>query len=117
MRWRIGDGKNVLVYKDNWIPRPVTFRPISPKTLPPETAVAELIDSKNRWRVDKLEQHFMKEDIEAILKILLPSGKEEDEVLWHFDKKWEYSVKSGYQLALNLNFPNEPESSDSSSRL
>ncbi|XP_024043083.1 uncharacterized protein LOC112099827 [Citrus clementina] len=69
------------------------------------------------WRVDKLEQHFMKEYIEAILKILLPSGKEEDEVLWHFDKKREYSVKSGYQLALNLNFPNEPESSNSSSRL
>lgn len=78
--------------------------------------MAELIDSENRWRVDKLEQHFMKEDIEAIFKILLLGGKEEDEVLWHFDKKGEYSVKSGYQLALNLNFPNEPESSDNSSR-
>ena len=58
----------------------------------------------------------MKEDMEAILKILLPSGKEEDEVLWHFDKKREYLIKSGYQLALNLNFLNEPESSNSSSR-
>ncbi|KAH9685373.1 reverse transcriptase domain-containing protein [Citrus sinensis] len=117
VRWRIGDGKNVLVYKDNWIPRLATFQPISPKTLPPETVVADLINSENKWRADKLEQHFMKEDIEAILKILLPSGKEEDEVLWHFDKKGEYSVKSGYQLVLNQNFPNEPESSNSSSRL
>ncbi|KAH9709496.1 putative reverse transcriptase/RNA-dependent DNA polymerase [Citrus sinensis] len=117
VRWRIGDGKKVLVYKDKWIPRPATFQPISPKTLPHETVVADLIDSENKWRVDRLEQHFMKEDIEAILKILLPSGKEEDEVLWHFDKKGEYSVKSGYQLALNQNFPNEPESSNSSSRL
>ena len=68
--------------------------------------MTELIDFDNRWRVDKLEQHFMKEYIEAILKSPLPRSQEEDEVLWHFDKKCEYSVKSGYQLALHLNFPN-----------
>ena len=69
------------VYKDNWIPRQVTFKPISPKNLPLETIVAELIDSENRWRVDKLEQHFMKEDIKAILKIPLPRSQKEDEIL------------------------------------
>lgn len=58
----------------------------------------------------------MKEYIEAILKIPLPRSQEEDEVLWHFDKKGEYSVKSGYQLAFHLNFPNEPGSSANSSR-
>ena len=57
----------------------------------------------------------MEEDIEVILKIMLPSGNKEDEVLWNFDKKKEYSVKSCYQLALKQNFLNEPKSSDSNS--
>ncbi|KAL9451066.1 hypothetical protein AB3S75_012752 [Citrus x aurantiifolia] len=113
-RWRIGYGQNTLIYEDHWIPRPATFQPISPPTLPPEARVAVLLDEYNKWRVDKLEQYFMKADTEAILKIRLPSGKEDDEVIWHFDKRGEYSVKSGYQLAHNLKFPNEPESSISS---
>lgn len=58
VRWRIGDGRNVFVYKDNWISRPVTFKPIPPQNLPAEIVVAELIDAENRWRADKLEQHF-----------------------------------------------------------
>ena len=60
---------------------------------------------------------FLNADVEAILQMPLPRSQEEDEVLWHFHKRGEYSVKSGYQLALNLKFPNEPSSSsDSNSR-
>lgn len=55
-----------MVYKDNWIPRPITFKHFSPQNLPTETVVADFIDADNKWRVDKLEQHFMKEDVEAI---------------------------------------------------
>ena len=29
-RWRVGNGRNISVYKDNWLPRPDTFKPISP---------------------------------------------------------------------------------------
>lgn len=43
-RWRIKKGSNILVHKDSWLPRPDTFKPISPPTLPMETTVAKLID-------------------------------------------------------------------------
>lgn len=47
LRWRIGDGKQVKVYQSGWLPRPVTFKPISPRSLPVETTVSELIDEEH----------------------------------------------------------------------
>lgn len=72
IRWRIGNGKNVLVYKDSWLPRLDTFKPISLRTLLEDTAVADLMNIENQWDEDKLNQHFVYEDIEMILKIPIP---------------------------------------------
>ncbi|KAH9754587.1 putative reverse transcriptase/RNA-dependent DNA polymerase [Citrus sinensis] len=115
-RWRIGNGSNILVYKENWIPRPDTFKPISPLTLPIDTTVGEVMDDENNWDVAKLNQHFMQEDTEAILKIPLPRSQKVDEMLWHYDKHGEYSVRSEYQIALKLKAPDEPSSSGSNSK-
>lgn len=75
------------------------------KIYPLRHVVANLIDADNKQRVDKLEQHFIKENIEAIIQIPLPRSREENVVLWHFDKRWEYTVKSGYQIALAIKQP------------
>ncbi|KAH9696063.1 putative reverse transcriptase/RNA-dependent DNA polymerase [Citrus sinensis] len=115
-RWRVGNGRKIRTYKDNWLPRPDTFKPISPQKLPAKTMVAELIDEENQWIVSKLEQNFLPQDIEAILQIPLPRTKKEDEVLWHYDKRGEYSVKSGYQIAFRLKFQDMTSSSGSCSR-
>lgn len=40
-----------------------------------------------------------------ILNTSLLREKAKDEVMWHYDKRGEYSVKSGYQLALKLKYP------------
>lgn len=50
MRWRIGTGDKIKVYKSNWMPRPQTFKPISRPTLDPECKVAELIDENQQWK-------------------------------------------------------------------
>ena len=52
----------------------------------------------------------MKADAAIILKIPLPKEHLDDEVLWHYDKRGEYSVKSGYQLALRMKFLDAPSS-------
>lgn len=57
----------------------------------------------------------MKEDANAIMNIPLPRNQNEDQVLWHYDKKGEYSVKSGYQIALKIKFPDIPSNSESRS--
>lgn len=114
-RWRIGNGKNIRIYKDCWIPRPTSFKPISPPSLSTDAVVADLINAENQWDVETLNQHFMPSDADLILKIHLPHRQSEDELMWHFDKKWDYSVKNGYQIALKINLPEEPGCSGSNS--
>ncbi|KAL9438172.1 hypothetical protein AB3S75_023941 [Citrus x aurantiifolia] len=109
-RWRIGGGDQVLIYKDNWIPRPITFKSISLPTLPSETTISELITNDNRWKEALLYEHFMQEDADAIMNIPLPRNHSKDQVIWHYDKNGEYSVKSGYQIALKLKVPDIPSS-------
>ena len=57
----------------------------------------------------------MPDDVEAISRIPLPRRQKEDEMMWGFNKIGEYTVKSGYQLALKLKFPDDPSSSESNS--
>ena len=104
-RWRIGNGQSILLHKENWLPRPLTFKPISKPSLPDDALVAELINAEHKWNEELIHRHFAKIDVEAIVKIPLPRRPMKDEVMWHCDRKGQYSVKSDYQIALNLKFP------------
>lgn len=46
-----------------------------------------------------MKQWFITDDANEILRIPLPRSPRMDEVIWYFDKKGLYSVKSGHQLA------------------
>lgn len=94
-----------LEYKDL-----LTFKLISPRSLPLETTVSELIDKEHCWNEPVIRQHFQQDYADQILKIPLPRQPRSYQVLWHYDKKDDYLVKSGYQLALQLKFPNKPSS-------
>lgn len=41
-RWKIGDGKSIRIDRDNWLPRPITFKPLT--TMLPRNSVAELMN-------------------------------------------------------------------------
>ena len=95
-RWRVGNGQSILVHKSNWLPRPLTFKPISRPNLPADAVVAELIDDEHSWNERLIYSLFDKMDAEAIVRIPLPRIPMRDEVIWHYDKRGQYSVKSGY---------------------
>ncbi|KAH9717652.1 reverse transcriptase domain-containing protein [Citrus sinensis] len=76
-----------------------------------DASVADLISLGNSWDQRKVRQWFMDEDAAKILRIPLPRRPRMDEVIWHFDKKGQYSVKSGYQLALKIQIPDKPSCS------
>lgn len=105
-RWRIGNGKEVKVYGSNWIPRPSTFRPVSAPTMTLDTTVAELMDNEQQWNEKLICDHFRVEDAEAISQIPLPRRPKKDQLIWHYDKRGQYSLKSGYQVAMQIRFPN-----------
>ncbi|XP_052299727.1 uncharacterized protein LOC127903105 [Citrus sinensis] len=104
--------EKVKVYRSNWLPRPTTFRPISPRTLAVDAKVAELISPEGEWKRDMIQQNFIKEDAEIISRIPQPRYTALDELCWHYDKLGKYLVKSGYQIALKEKFPSAPSSSN-----
>lgn len=85
-RW-IGNEGKIQVYKDSWIPRLDSFKPISVSTIPEDVVVADLIDSENQWNVDLVEQHFAKEDADAISKIPLLMSQKQNEMCQYCNKK------------------------------
>lgn len=38
IRWKIGDGQSVHIWRDPWIPQPLLFRAITPIRMLPEDA-------------------------------------------------------------------------------
>lgn len=82
--WRIGDRKTVKVWKDRWLPKPVTFRIQSPMCILHENAkVKELIDSDTKqWNTPFLRVVFLKEEVKEIGKIPISTCNNPEQLIW-----------------------------------
>ncbi|XP_060961202.1 uncharacterized protein LOC133031689 [Cannabis sativa] len=101
LRKVVGDGQSVNAFRDPWLPRPRTFRPIS--LAPGGTVmVSDLIGGQGSWDVGSLSRYFMQADIDIILGIPLRYGPCADRWCWHYTSNGCYSVKSGYAVALDM---------------
>lgn len=70
--------------------------------------------SNQQRRKDVIVHNFLKDDVARILRIPLPRVPQSDKLIWHFAKDGNYSIKSGYQIALKLKFSGGTGSSDRS---
>lgn len=114
MTWRVGDGSNIIVWQDPWLYIPHDAKLHTPPH-PNSTnlCVANLIlSTPQRWNVELLQMLSTEHDIKAIQQILLSIRHVPDHIGWQFTKSGDYSVKSGYRLALQLHFPTSPLPSD-----
>lgn len=84
---------------------------MSTPTLPLDATVSSLIDGDHKWNESLIKEHFTQDDAEHILKIMLPKSPRPDRLIWAYDKHGNYSVTSGYLIALTLKFPNWPSTS------
>ncbi|KAK3212040.1 hypothetical protein Dsin_016746 [Dipteronia sinensis] len=101
LRWKVGDGSSIRIFKDQWIPRPSTFKPITPNP-GSDSLVSALIDvDPPEWKLDLINQTFLPADKEIIISIPLSFSGGPDSLTWHFEKSGVFSVKSGYKLALS----------------
>ncbi|KAK0585538.1 hypothetical protein LWI29_030060 [Acer saccharum] len=64
--------------------------------------VDSLMFSHGVWNENLMRQSFFKEEAEAILSIPLSGFILNDSLLWHYEISGNYSVKSGYKLAMSL---------------
>lgn len=78
-RWKIGDGKSIRIDTDNWLPRPITFKPLT--TMLPRNSVAELMNPDQSWNEPRIRSLFLPIDVEVILRIPLPHVPQSDQLV------------------------------------
>jgi hypothetical protein len=116
--WRIGDGSNVNIWDDPWLPRDGALKPITPRRQCIYTKVSELISPiTGQWDVQLVTENFWKIDADIILSI--PIREEfEDLLAWHYDSKGIFTVKSAYKLYVqDRDGPQQSSSGDPSNTL
>ena len=79
----MGNGHNLNIWKDNWLPQPSTFQVISrPAEVPTDAKVSLLIDPHTKaWRSDMIHHFFSPEDALAVLSIPLSFGLPKDQLV------------------------------------
>ncbi|KAK2661076.1 hypothetical protein Ddye_007609 [Dipteronia dyeriana] len=87
IRCSVGDGRNIVVYKDSWIPRPGSFKVFSPICLPGNALVSKLMEKQGRLNQNLVRSYFIKDEADLILSIPLSVHAMSDSFLWHFEKK------------------------------
>lgn len=97
--WRVGDGASIRGWRDRWIPRGTSYRPITPRRRCRLRWVADFLTAECTWNAQLVQQHFWPVDVADILKIK-PSWRLEDFIAWQPDKHGQFSVRSAYSLGL-----------------
>ncbi|XP_024196188.1 uncharacterized protein LOC112199393 [Rosa chinensis] len=98
LRYQVGNGMQISVWEDRWMPMPYCFKPY---TKPPEgldgLVVADLIDQgEHVWFLPLLQEMFTLDEVCMIASIPLSIRPAEDRLIWHYDRRGTYNVKSGY---------------------
>ena len=95
--WHVGDGTNIDIWKDEWIPNSASRKVITRRGQNIFSRVSDLIDPiTNHWDVDLVRQPFWQVDVQRILAVPLSSSAMQDFVAWNLTRTNTFSVRSAY---------------------
>jgi hypothetical protein len=102
--WCIGDGKDIRVWQDKWLPTPTSFSIQSPRRLLSEDArVVELIDQDTKWwNANLIREIFHAEEAQVIQQIPLSPQLPKEVLIWRCIKNGIFSVRSAYHMDKDL---------------
>lgn len=99
---RVGDGSNIKIWTDPWLPRDSSRRPITPRGHTVFQLVSDLIDpGTNQWDDTLIRDLFWTEDAKLILAMLFHDDID-DWWAWHYEQKGELTVRSAYKLQRDM---------------
>ena len=95
---------DTVYFNDKWLPQPSTFQfTCRPNGVPSDAKVSLLIDPHTRaWRTDMIQHFFSLEYALAILSIPLSPRLLEDCLVWAYNPKGLFIVRSAYKVGLTL---------------
>ena len=100
--WRVANSQSIRIWRDSWIPREYSLKPITRRRRSRVRWVSDLLSPNKECDINLLRENFSAIDVDEILKIQLPAIPMEDVLSWNSKKSGIFSVKSAYKLAYNL---------------
>ena len=97
-KWRVGNGEDVKIWGDNWLPSVTSTRVHGPLISKfQEATVSSLINPLSRsWETHLLYIALSPTEAELVKKIPLSCEQEDDKLYWPCVQSGEYSVKPRY---------------------
>ena len=99
LRWAIGNGKKIRIYKDPWISELLLdseVRIIDPGSDDEELHLDQLIGPSKEWDICKLKTVFSSNIVSRISGISIPKGDVQDQLTWHGVSMDRFSVRDAY---------------------
>lgn len=95
LRWNVGNGRKVNIWKDRWLPTPVSFKVCSPRRQGSDVEMmANLLDcEEGTWEANKVKNTFLPHEANAILGIPISPGLLEDSLIWAWTNNWRFTVR------------------------
>ena len=108
-RWQVSSGESINILADKWVPGLPNFKiQTSAPTNTILRSVNELIiPDRSQWNTRLIRDLFNDQEANAIEEIPLKMLGGIDKVIWHFERKGQYSIKLGYRRlkAIDMNNP------------
>jgi ribonuclease HI len=103
-RWIIGSGANIKVMSDPWLRDDDGAWIQSPQTQGAHNINVNdlMLPNEKKWDKEKIEGLFSSDVVNRILDVPLFDMVEEDKLIWNDSMHGEYSVKSGYNMLLDI---------------
>lgn len=115
-RWRVGNGKSIHIWSDNWLPS--ISHPRVPSLVQASGAIAKvsdlIADGSGEWNSIVVRQVFCAEEANLILSIPLSIRLPMDQVVWGGTKNGKFIVSSAYHSIREMGSCSRGESSDRS---
>jgi hypothetical protein len=105
MVWRVGNGRSIKIWGDKWLPSPTTYAiQSSIYRLDSEAKVCDVIDLDLQWwNIPLMREVFREEEEEKICSMAICPCTQQDQTIWVGNKNGDFSVRSAYHLAHDLN--------------
>jgi hypothetical protein len=111
--WRIGNGENIRVWEDNWLPFQNGFKLLAQQPLVSNVSrVKDLfVEGSYVWNETLIDNSFNAFEANHIKQIPLINQHKEDQLMWMSTNNGLYTVSSGYQAIKEWERQKEPSSS------
>ncbi|GAA0143649.1 hypothetical protein LIER_35779 [Lithospermum erythrorhizon] len=100
VKWRVGDGKDIDIWKDPWIPRINDF--VARDRDNDDFYMVSQLMRDGTWKENVVANLFVDDNAKWILAIPISKFHLRDKLIWHHTRGGDYLTSSGYKCAREL---------------